>query len=110
MLAVIGLLALVLLGINLFSQTREEVAWRTYVKRKKELEEERKQLDASNAADAQRIAEIESDIQGWKKEVLKKTASTKEELKQIDVMSAEEVANETTRREQSLRDRLGLDL
>ena len=87
LLALLGGLALALGGVAFFLDERRELAYQRYQRRKRELKQLRRRLEAQ-------------------REFLRRCAGTRDEARRIEEMSAEEVANESTRLEQILRRRL----
>ncbi len=106
LLALLGGVALALGGVAFFLDERRELAFRRYQQRKRELKRLRRQLEAQDMLDQQKLEEIERQMQEAQREFLRKCAGTRDEARRIEEMSAEEVANESTRLEQILRRRL----
>jgi len=107
-LAVLGGLFLALAGVAVFLEARREVAYDRYRRRKRELEEERARLSRAEEKDRARLAELDRQIDGLKREFLLQAAASREEMRRIREMTPEEVAHETTRLENLLRERLGV--
>ena len=107
-LGIIGAVFFVLLGANLFSGAQDERAWKKYKKDKKELDKIRKDLDIQNEADKQKLEELEKRKAEAEKMFLKRSSESKEEAAKIENMSAEQVAELTTKKEEEIRKRLGL--
>lgn len=106
-LGIISLAIFIMLGRKLFPHSQDERAWHNYQRQKKKFDKEKETLDQENEVDQKRIAEIEKEIENINRNLLKRTAQTKDEIKKIDEMSAEEVANVTTEQERRLAERLG---
>ena len=107
-LAVLGGILLALTGVAFFLDTRREVAFEKYRRRKRELERERARLEEADQADRARIEELERQVTELQRDFLLRSAATREEIERIREMTPEEVADETSRLEKLLRDRLGL--
>ena len=108
LLAIIGAIFFILMGVNLFSGAQNERAWKKYKKDKEEFDKIREGLDAQNEADKQKLEEIEKQQAVAEKAFLKRSAESKEEAKKIENMDAAELANYTTKKEEEIRKRLGL--
>jgi len=108
-LAVLGGLLLALTGAAFFLESRREVAFEKYRRRKRELEKEKARLDQADEKDRARAAELETQIRELKRKFLLEVAASREEMKRIREMTPEEVAHETTRLENLLRERFGVD-
>ena len=109
-LAIIGVACFIMFGRKLFSDSQDARAWKLYQKKKKLFDEERATLDAENEADQARIEEIDREVEDINRELIRRTAQTREEVRNIDNMSAEEVANVTTEQERRLAERLGYNI
>ena len=109
-LAIIGVACFIIFGRKILGDSQDERAWNKYQKKKKKFDEEKEKLNAENETDQARIKEIDKEIEKNERKLIKRTAQAKEEIKNIDNMSAEEVANVTTEQESRLADRLGLDI
>jgi uncharacterized membrane protein (DUF106 family) len=107
-LAILGAIFFVLLGVNLFSSAQDERAWKKYKKDKEEFDKIREGLDAQNEEDKQKLEELEKQKAEAEKAFLKRSAESKEEAAKIDNMSAIEVADFTTKKTEEIRKRLGL--
>ncbi len=107
-LAIIGAVFFVLLGVNLFSGAQDDRAWKKYKKDKEEFDRIRKGLDAQNESDKQKLEELEKQQSKAEKAFLKRSAESKEEAAKIENMDAAELANFTTKKEDEIRKRLGL--
>ncbi len=66
-LAILGSVFFVLLGVNLFSGAQDDRAWKKYKKDKEEFDKVRKGLDAQNESDKQKLEEFHylSEILPW---------------------------------------------
>jgi hypothetical protein len=106
LLAILGGLALAMLGIAVFLDERREIAFERYLEKKRALLRRRKELEEQDALDQERLRQIEREMEEARREFLKKCAGSRDELSRVEAMSAEEVADETTRLEKILRRRL----
>ena len=108
LIAIIGAIFFILLGVNLFSNAQNERAWKKYKKDKEKFDKIRKSLDAQNESDKQKLEELEKQKIEAEKEFLKRSAESKEEAVKIDKMDAKEIAEFTTKKEEEIRKKLGL--
>jgi len=108
LLAIIGAIFFILMGVNLFSNAQNERAWKKYKKDKEEFDKIREGLDAQNESDKQKLEELENQKIEAEKEFLKRSAESKEEAAKIEKMNAKEITDYTTKKEEEIRKKLGL--
>lgn len=106
LLAFLGGLALVLFGVATFLDERRELALEEYRRKKLRLLRRKRELEEQDKLDQERLAEIQREMEEARRQFLLKCAGSKYEVEQVKSMTAEEVADETSRLEALLRRRV----